>query len=78
MHAEVQVVVYREDDFWVARALPVEVSSFGRSRPEALAAIREALELYFEDDPEVASPAIASSDRSTSARRGGSRPQNVP
>ncbi|MFN0146957.1 MAG: type II toxin-antitoxin system HicB family antitoxin [Dehalococcoidia bacterium] len=57
MHAEVQVVVFRENEYWVARALPVEVSSFGRSRPEALAAIREALELYFEDEDVVVSPA---------------------
>lgn len=60
MQTEIQVVVFRENEYWVARALPVEVSSFGRSRPEALTAIREALELYFEGEPaEFSAPAEA-------------------
>jgi predicted RNase H-like HicB family nuclease len=57
MQAEIQVVIFRENEHWVARAVPVEVSSFGRSRPEALAAIREALELCFEDEAMVVSQA---------------------
>ena len=47
---EIDVVVYREGAAWVATALNVEVSSFGATRDEALAAVREALELYFEDE----------------------------
>lgn len=49
------MVIYQEDDCWVAQALNVEVSSFGDTREEARAAIQEALELYFEDldDAEV-------------------------
>jgi predicted RNase H-like HicB family nuclease len=51
----INVVIYREDDLWVAQALNVECSSFGQTPDEARAAIREALELLFEDDdaPEV-------------------------
>jgi predicted RNase H-like HicB family nuclease len=37
----------------VARALNVEISSFGDSADEARSAIREALELFFEDEPEI-------------------------
>jgi len=43
--------VIREDDWYVARALEVEVASQGRTIDEALANLREALELYFEDEP---------------------------
>ncbi|MBI4200569.1 MAG: type II toxin-antitoxin system HicB family antitoxin [Chloroflexi bacterium] len=45
----VEVVFYREGKTWVAQALNVDVSSFGDTRGEARAAIKEALELYFED-----------------------------
>jgi len=44
----IEVIIYREDQYWVARALNVEVSSFGDSPERARAAIREALELFFE------------------------------
>ncbi len=43
--------VYREDEFFVAQCLNVDVSSFGQTRDEALANLREAVELYFEDAP---------------------------
>ena len=47
----IEVVLYREGTAWVAQALNVDVSSFGDTREEARAAIQEALELYFEDEP---------------------------
>ncbi|MHB8554516.1 MAG: type II toxin-antitoxin system HicB family antitoxin [Candidatus Dormibacteria bacterium] len=43
--------VTREGDWHVARCLEVEVASQGRSVEEALANLKEALELYFEDAP---------------------------
>jgi predicted RNase H-like HicB family nuclease len=49
----IEIVIYREDDAWVAQALNVDVSSFADSPEEARAAILEALELYFEDAPDV-------------------------
>ena len=51
MH-RVQVVIYREQELWVAQGINVECSSFGNSPEEAREAIREALELLFEDDSE--------------------------
>jgi predicted RNase H-like HicB family nuclease len=48
---DVQTVVYREGDHVVAQCLDVDISSFGSSESEALANLREALELYFEDAP---------------------------
>ncbi len=44
-----QSVVYKEGKHFVAQCLDVDVSSFGSSESEALAALQEALELYFED-----------------------------
>ena len=49
---EIQVVFYREGQHWVAKALDVGVSSFGDSLENARSAVREALELYFEDGPD--------------------------
>jgi predicted RNase H-like HicB family nuclease len=56
MGRTIEVVFYREGDQWVARALNVDVSSFGDSLKEARSAIKEALELYFEDGPETSVP----------------------
>jgi len=42
-------IVYQEDKYFVAQCLNVDVSSFGKTRQEALANLQEALELYFED-----------------------------
>ncbi len=49
---ELEVVIYQEDDGYVAQCLNVNVASDGDTEAEALANIREALELYFEDEPE--------------------------
>lgn len=50
---EVQAVVYREGEHYVAQCLNVDVSSFGGNEEGALANLREALELYFEDMTET-------------------------
>lgn len=42
-------VIWKEGKYYVAQSLPVDVSSFGKTRKEALENLREALELYFED-----------------------------
>ena len=57
--------VTREENWYVARCLEVEVTSQGESVEESLTNLREALELYFEDAPvpELAeAPIIASVD----------------
>ncbi|MDA8062580.1 MAG: type II toxin-antitoxin system HicB family antitoxin [Actinomycetota bacterium] len=52
--------VTHEGGWYVARALEVEVASQGRTVDEALANLREALELCFEDEtlPEGTEPPI--------------------
>ena len=55
--------VTSEHPWYVARCLEVEVTSQGQSVEEALANLKEALELYFEDAPVpegVEPPIIAS------------------
>lgn len=42
-------VVWKEGKYFVAQCLNVDVSSFGQTKKEALANLKEALELYFED-----------------------------
>ena len=42
------VSVSKEEDLFVAQCLEVDVASQGTSEAEALANLREALELYFE------------------------------
>ncbi|MGH2572179.1 MAG: type II toxin-antitoxin system HicB family antitoxin [Actinomycetota bacterium] len=43
--------VTHEPPWYVARCLEVEVTSQGKTVDEALANLKEALELYFEDRP---------------------------
>jgi len=44
-----KTVVWREEKYFVAQCLNVDVSSFGKTKKEALANLSEALGLYFED-----------------------------
>lgn len=51
MKVPLKNIVWKEADFYVAKCLNVEVSSFGDTRNEALKNLQEALDLYFEDMP---------------------------
>ncbi|MCX6558050.1 MAG: type II toxin-antitoxin system HicB family antitoxin [Candidatus Aminicenantes bacterium] len=46
----IKYVVYREDKYYVSQCLNVDVSSFGTTLDVAVANLKEALELYFEDN----------------------------
>lgn len=46
---QLQNVVWKDDKYYVAQCLNIDVSSFGKTRREALANLDEALDLYFED-----------------------------
>ncbi len=43
--------VYKEAPYYVAQCLNVDVSSFGNTVEEAVANLKEAVELHFEDAP---------------------------
>ena len=42
-------IVWKEDKYFVAQCLNVEVSSFGKTKTEALRNLDEAMALYFDD-----------------------------
>jgi len=55
-------VVTHEGAWYVARCLQVEVASQGETVERVLSSLREALELYFEDEPlpaDLQAPIIA-------------------
>ncbi len=49
----VRVIVWREEDMYVAREVATGVTSQGKTVEEALENLREALELYLEEVPEA-------------------------
>jgi predicted RNase H-like HicB family nuclease len=64
---EFTAAITHEDPWYVARCLDVEVASQGESAEEALANLKEALELYFEDEvlPDDLEPPIIATLRLT-------------
>lgn len=46
-----KVAVWKEDNFYISQCLDVNVSSFGKTKKEALNMLQDALQLYFEDMP---------------------------
>jgi predicted RNase H-like HicB family nuclease len=56
---DLRIAITTEGKYFVAQCLDVDVSSFGETEQEALKAIHEALELYFESiGPDVKQPKI--------------------
>ncbi|HLG25672.1 MAG TPA: type II toxin-antitoxin system HicB family antitoxin [Candidatus Gracilibacteria bacterium] len=46
-------IVWKEGKYYVAQCLNVDVSSFGKTKKEALKNLNEALDLYFEDSKKI-------------------------
>lgn len=44
-----QNIVWKEGKYYVSQCLNVDISSFGKTKKEALKNLSEALELYFEE-----------------------------
>jgi len=49
----IKYVVFKEDKYYVSQCLNVDVSSFGKTIDEAIAALKEAVSLYFEDENDI-------------------------
>lgn len=49
MSYKTNVIITKEDDWYVASSIETNVVSQGKSIEEALSNLKEALELYFED-----------------------------
>ena len=47
----IKYVVYKEGKHYISQSLNVDVSSFGVTVEEATRNLKEALDLYFEDEP---------------------------
>jgi predicted RNase H-like HicB family nuclease len=47
---KIKYVIYKEGKYFVSQCLNVDISSFGSTIDEASANLKEALQLYFEDD----------------------------
>ncbi|MFI5273908.1 MAG: type II toxin-antitoxin system HicB family antitoxin [Ktedonobacterales bacterium] len=67
MKQQLRASVWREGDWYVAQCLEVDVASQGDSEDEALANLREALELYFELPTPTSAPHIRSIEVETGA-----------
>lgn len=50
---QIHSIVWKENRLFVAKALEVEVASQGKSEQEALKNLKEALELYFENQHDI-------------------------
>ena len=48
---ELKNIIWKEGKDYVSWNLNTGISSFGATKKEALSALKEALELYFEDEP---------------------------
>jgi len=62
---DLKSVVWKEGKYYISQCLEVDVSSYGKTKKEALAMLEDALSLYFKDIPlpkktEVTRPALAS------------------
>ena len=49
----IHTIVWKENRWFVAKALEIEVASQGKTEKEALENLKEALELYFEDMSDI-------------------------
>jgi len=48
---ELKNVVWKEGKYFVAWNINTDVSSFGKTKKEAMESLKEAMELHFEDTP---------------------------
>lgn len=51
--SNLQILVWKEGKHYVSQCLNVEVASFGDTKKEAVENLKEALELYFQDEHDV-------------------------
>ena len=53
MRFNLTVSIHQEDEWYIAKCLENSVASHGKSIEEALVNVKEALELYYEDEDEI-------------------------
>lgn len=52
MSKKIQYLITKEEEYYVSQCLNVDVSSFGKTIDEAIKNLKEALDLYYEDNTE--------------------------
>ena len=60
--------ILQEDDWFVAQCLEVDVASQGETEEEALASLREAMELHFEPPCSTVTPQVRTIEVEVGAR----------
>ncbi len=50
---KIKYIIFKEGSYYVSQSLNVDVSSFGKTIDEATQNLKEALDLYFEDEDGV-------------------------
>lgn len=53
IYQELSALVWKDEELYVAKAVEIEVTSQGSTKKEALSNLKEALELYFEDESKL-------------------------
>lgn len=53
MHVKYNVIVQKEENWYVAKCLDNSVASQGKTIEEAIKNLKEALELYYEDEEPI-------------------------
>ena len=53
VYQELSALVWKEEELYVAKAVEVEIASQGSTKKKALENLQEALELYFENEPQL-------------------------
>lgn len=51
IYKKLSALVWKEKDLYVAKSVELKIASQGKTKKEALKNLKEALELYFEDEP---------------------------
>jgi len=46
-------ILYKEGEYYVSQCLNIDVSSFGKIVQEAISQLKEAVELYYEDNDDI-------------------------
>jgi len=67
MRRSFAATVWREGNWWVSRCLEVDIASQGETEEEALANLKEALELHFEPPQATRPPELRTIDAEVGA-----------
>ena len=51
-HTSFSALLWQEDNLYIAKCIEIELASQGKTKKEAIQNLKEAIELYFEDEPE--------------------------